>query len=449
MLDTLKSLTRGGLDIERVIWASSYGAQTLPGWTGLARVIADGKNGTVYDIDIREASGPEFLKQDLVDAFPCDSYEGVNKARHKVIIYKTCVGDASAAPVDVKEVPARFVNAGLWDAVTHVYAKADASVPGSGPREGHSAGRLPGFSTTGALTGKKPDNIQNLPPSTERKGEGGLRTKGLFKRSSADKPLISIVTVVFNCAEYVEQTIQSVINQTYGNIEYVIVDGGSTDGTMEIIRKYEDEIDYWVSEPDGGIVNGMNKGVMLCTGEYIGMIHADDWYELDAVEKVARSATTGNYGVICGELQHWDGSRKGFLSASRPELLGRTMSIGHPTCFVKREAYAQYGLFRGEYRNAMDYELLLRLYVNGAAFLSIDAVLANMRQGGNSYRTWKACQRENFAARRKLMPGSWRSGQAYFLLYYTKVASALWLERRGLQTVVRAYRKNFSALRKR
>lgn len=423
----------------------------MPGWTGLSSLMAEGKNGMVYDIDVREASGPEFLKQDLVDAFPDElSYDnGVNKARHKVIIYKSRASDTSAEPLVVKEVPARFVNAALWDAVTHVYAKnrPDGFILSSCPATGLAAGRLQGFSTTGSLTGRKPDNIHILPPSAERKGEGGLRTKGLFKRSSGGKPLISIITVVYNCAEYIEQTIQSVINQTYGNIEYVIVDGGSTDGTMDIIRKYEDDIDYWVSEPDGGIVKGMNKGVMLCTGEYIGMIHADDWYELDAVEKVAQSAAAGNCGVICGELQHWDGSRKGFLSASRPELLGRTMSIGHPTCFVKRGVYAENGLFRAEYRNAMDYELLLRLYVNGVPFRSIDAVLANMRQGGNSYRTWKACQRENFEARRRLMPGSWRSGAAYFLLYYAKVACALWLERLGFQAVVRAYRKNLSALR--
>lgn len=104
-----------------------------------------------------------------------------------------------------------------------------------------------------------------LPPKSERQGEGGLRTKGYFKQSLADKPLISVITVVFNGEPNLEETIQSVINQTYDNVEYIIIDGGSTDGTVDIIRKYDGQIDYWVSERDGGIYDAMNKGWLLAT----------------------------------------------------------------------------------------------------------------------------------------------------------------------------------------
>ena len=151
-----------------------------------------------------------------------------------------------------------------------------------------------------------------LPEGEGRKGEGGLRTKGYFKLSYEnlmindeclilnDKegnqyksnnstfnikhptlsslPLISIITVVFNGEKYLEETIQSVINQTYPNVEYIIIDGGSTDGTLDIIKKYEDKIDYWVSEKDDGMYEAIHKGFMLSTGEIYSWLNADDKY---------------------------------------------------------------------------------------------------------------------------------------------------------------------------
>ena len=112
-----------------------------------------------------------------------------------------------------------------------------------------------GYSTTRLLTQEKPQIINTtedkfetvlfLPKGENRKGEGGLRTKGYFKKSFDDKPLISIITVVFNGEKYLEETIQSVINQTYSNVEYIIIDGGSTDGTLDIIKKYEDSGKSW------------------------------------------------------------------------------------------------------------------------------------------------------------------------------------------------------------
>ena len=100
-----------------------------------------------------------------------------------------------------------------------------------------------------------------------------------------DTPLISIITVVYNGEKYLEETIQSVINQTYKNIEYIIIDGGSSDGTVDIIKKYETEIDYWVSEKDRGIYDAMNKGAKLATGDFINFMNADDViYSFDAVE---------------------------------------------------------------------------------------------------------------------------------------------------------------------
>ena len=142
------------------------------------------------------------------------------------------------------------------------------------------------YSTTRLLTQEKPiiknnpedsfETVLFLPQNDTRKGEGGLRTKGYFKKSYENKPLISIITVVYNGEKHLEETIQSVINQTYDNVEYIIIDGGSTDGTLEIIKKYEDKIDYWVSEKDRGMYNALNKGFSCANGEYLGWLNADD-----------------------------------------------------------------------------------------------------------------------------------------------------------------------------
>lgn len=122
------------------------------------------------------------------------------------------------------------------------------------------------------------------------KNEGGLRKKGYFQKSYTGKPLISIITVVLNSERYLEETILSVINQPYDNIEYIIIDGGSSDGTLDIIKKYENKINYWVSEKDSGIYEAMNKGIALVTGDWVNFVNSSDTINKDA------------YGVISDYL---------------------------------------------------------------------------------------------------------------------------------------------------
>jgi glycosyltransferase involved in cell wall biosynthesis len=120
------------------------------------------------------------------------------------------------------------------------------------------------------------ETILFLPSNIIRKGEGGLRIKGFYKRRKYQNPLITIITVVYNDESHIEETILSVINQSYDNIEYLIIDGGSTDNTVEIIKKYNDSIDYWVSEKDQGIYEAMNKGCRLAMGNGLCFLNSGD-----------------------------------------------------------------------------------------------------------------------------------------------------------------------------
>jgi len=259
----------------------------------------------------------------------------------------------------------------------------------------------PKYSTTRRIVQERPkiENSPSLKVQTElflsahpqRQGEGGLRTKGYFKKSFNDNPLVSIITVVFNQHEYLEQTIQSVLNQTYDNVEYIVIDGGSTDGTIDIIRKYEQVIDYWVSEPDSGIAEAWNKGIVASTGDIIGLINSDDWYELNAVADVVGLLTQNRaVGVIHGNRRQWNESGTRVIGISRPATQFEKVPpfrgpVNHPTCFVHRQTYQTYGLFNESYRVAMDYEFILRLCRHKVCFLYLNTMIANMRTGGVSH----------------------------------------------------------------
>lgn len=155
----------------------------------------------------------------------------------------------------------------------------------------------PDYSTTRFVTREVP-RIKDSPdatfksvlflPENEERGrvEGGLRIQGYFKRNLPDKPLLTVITAVFNGAQHLEETILSVIGQTYDNVEYIIIDGGSTDGTLDIIHQYDDAIDYWISEKDSGVYDAWNKGIKISTASWILFIGSDDYiYKERSLEK--------------------------------------------------------------------------------------------------------------------------------------------------------------------
>lgn len=244
----------------------------------------------------------------------------------------------------------------------------------------------PIYSTLRHLTKDKPtleqkkENVLNprlfLPPNPKRKSEGGLRTKGFFKRSYENKPLISVVTVVYNGKAHLEQTILSVLEQEYDNVEYIIIDGGSTDGTLGIIKKYEEAIDYWVSEPDGGIYDAMNKGISLSTGEYIAFLNADDWYPVDSLKMVAEAALEEDVDYIYGDMDLYD--EKGFVKKRKPMHYKYGTPYGHQAFFVKT-GIARIYPFDTSFKIASDYDFMLKVIEKKYSYKHIDKSLANFR----------------------------------------------------------------------
>jgi glycosyltransferase involved in cell wall biosynthesis len=223
---------------------------------------------------------------------------------------------------------------------------------------------------------------------------------------------LSIITVVLNNKGCIEDCIQSVLSQKYENIEYIMVDGGSTDGTVEIIKKYEEFISKWISEPDKGLYDAMNKGIGMATGDVVGILNSDDMYANQHVlEKVAAVFADGQSESCYGDLIYVDPD-----NADRIQRVWRSDPYNvhrfyqgwmppHPTFFVSRRVYERYGLFDLNFPLAADYELILRfLYKYNVSASYIPECLVKMRMGGRShpglintsnnvienYRAWKA-----------------------------------------------------------
>ncbi|MDT3700871.1 MAG: glycosyltransferase family 2 protein [Thermincola sp.] len=211
---------------------------------------------------------------------------------------------------------------------------------------------------------------------------------------------VSIITASFNSASFIEKALASVFNQSYRNIDAIVMDGGSTDGTVDIIRNHSDRINYWTSEPDRGISHAWNKGLSYCTGDIIGILNADDFYEPDAVGAVVRIFTEHpEAGFVFGDLQMCDINgvpryRQEGDPLYRSTIAFNMPSIPHPTVFVRRSIYEEFGGFDESYKTAMDYEFLLRLTRQGVRGHYLPIILTNMCLGGESDINYTRAYRE-------------------------------------------------------
>lgn len=198
-------------------------------------------------------------------------------------------------------------------------------------------------------------------------------------------PKITVVTVVYNGEKYLEQTIQSIIAQTYQNIEYIIIDGGSKDSTLDIIKRYENHISHWQSQPDRGIYDAMNKGLAKATGEIITFLNADDWYEPDAVESIVEVFTHHpRLDFVFGDVIQIDPlTRHETTYRVRLNEAHRVMPFGHPALFVKTMLHSQFP-FDTRFRIAADYDLVLSLLDHHCAYAHLPKRITNFRLVGIS-----------------------------------------------------------------
>ena len=253
------------------------------------------------------------------------------------------------------------------------------------------------YSTTRLITKEKPKSINSaedkydtilfMPENEERNGEGGLRTKGCFKKTYEDKPLISIITVVYNGEAFLEDAIRSVINQTYDNVEYIIIDGGSNDRTLNIIRKYEEYIDYWISEQDESMYDAINKGICLAIGDIVGIVNADDYLYRGSLKKIQLGFSDeimfvyANLDIVDKENNFISKSYSLGVDKIRFKLF-RHMPFLHPTLFLKRRVFEEIGLYNCNYRLSADHDFTLRLVENNVKGKKLEFSSGAFRVGG-------------------------------------------------------------------
>lgn len=268
----------------------------------------------------------------------------------------------------------------------------------------------PKYSTTRMVTQEQP-RIKNdpsskvhtklfLPSHPNRQGEGGLRTKGYFKKSFNDKPLVTVITVVFNGQKSLEQTIQSVLRQSCDNVEYIIIDGGSTDGTLDIIQKYEEVIDYWISESDKGIYDAMNKGIDLATGEWINFLNAGDkLYNDNILCTVFCKNDVSKYFLIYGDSEIFDKNAQKTMRAKKFTktnlLFWTTRVLCHQSIFVRKSSIVYYSS-RYKLKGELNWYFDLMEANENKLFKKMDEVLVKYLLGGIGEVNFLKNSRETF-----------------------------------------------------
>lgn len=201
---------------------------------------------------------------------------------------------------------------------------------------------------------------------------------------------ISLITVSYNAGNSIDRCIQSVLLQSYPNIEYIIIDGASADDTLTRINNYGDKVSIIVSEPDRGIYDAMNKGIAMATGEVVGMLNADDYFaDNDVLSAVAEAFALSATEVVYGDLDYVSQAgrvvRKWRSGGYRPGIFNRGWMPPHPTFYARRNLFTKFGNYRLDFGTAADFELMLRfIHLNKVTLSYLPKVMVKMVTGGAS-----------------------------------------------------------------
>ncbi len=207
----------------------------------------------------------------------------------------------------------------------------------------------------------------------------------------AHPPTFSIITVVLNGVRHLKTAIESVQDQDCRHIEHIVIDGGSVDGSVDVISSYSDRLEYWVSEPDTDIYAAMNKGWQRARGTWVGFLNADDYYVESALSNVMQLVSKKDCDVVYGNMMVQETHEHEATRTLVPDLeqMDRNMGVFHPACFVKKQVLEELGGFDESYRISGDYDLMLRALMSNYSFQYIDRSLTVFRPGGVS-SSWKA-----------------------------------------------------------
>lgn len=219
------------------------------------------------------------------------------------------------------------------------------------------------------------------------KSDGGLRKQRKFKCSKGDQPLISYVTVVKNNEKDIKRVIESVQNQTYPNVEHVILDGVSTDKTFDIIQEYSEVLDYYASEPDKGLYDALNKAIPLCRGDLICVLNSDDWLPENAAEIVAKNYTYANKELILGAAKVKVDKKNHITWNPSKVSLNSYFSIAnacHNAMYATRGSYESSGPYDATMRIASDFKWIMKCFEKNVKFIYLDDILVNYSLGGIS-----------------------------------------------------------------
>lgn len=227
---------------------------------------------------------------------------------------------------------------------------------------------------------------------------------------------ITLITVTFNSERYLSECIESVLMQTYNNIEHIIIDGNSTDGTKAIIKKYENNIAKWVSEPDRGMYDAINKGIKLATGDVIGILNSDDLLvSEDTIETIVKTFEREKVDSIFGDLEYVDKEdTERIFRVWKGKNYNRNLfkmgwMPGHPTFYIKKSLIEQFGGYENHYFTAADYEFMVRyLFKHNISSYYLPKLIVKMRMGGASNKNFnqrlRANRRDYLAMKKNLIP---------------------------------------------